>query len=155
MNRRDLISGGLAFLLYGCSKLESSKKIGTKKRVRSENLNVKIENPEDILSAFPEVVEGFEVKGRIIDLDNIVVYVAKKSDNLSKVAERFYGTKSDWKEVYALNKVARKALEQFNPDYSKYLIKSPHRIEVGQYILLEKAVEDLTLPKRNNHRESK
>ncbi|MBI2673239.1 LysM peptidoglycan-binding domain-containing protein [Candidatus Woesearchaeota archaeon] len=146
MNRRALISGGLVFLLYGCGKLESSKKIATKKRVRSENLNVKIENPEDILSALPEVVEGFEVKGRIIDVDNIAVYVAKQGDHLSKVAERFYGTKSNWREVYALNKAARKALEQFNPDYSRYLIKSPHRIKVGQYILLEKAVEDLTLP---------
>ena len=148
MNRRALISGGLAFLLAGCGKLENSKKKGTKKRIRNENLNVKIENPEDILSALPEVVEGFEVKGRIIDVDNIAVYVAKQGDNLSKVAEKFYGSKSDWKEVYALNKAARKALEQFNPDYSKYLIKSPHRIKVGQYILLEKTVEDLTLPKR-------
>ncbi len=151
MNRRNLILGSMAVLLSGCAK-ESKNPIkrNVKLKVVKEDYQIIIddsEDIEDILDTIPLYIKSFKVGNRTVDIDDLVIYPVKKGDSLSKIAERFYGSLNDWREVYELNKGVRKLVAEFNPQYLPYLIgDNPNKINEGQLIFLEKAVEDLTLP---------
>ena len=99
ITRRNLFSGGLAFLLYGCGKVKESKLAKSGRNFKeSEYIVINPDEPFDILETIPLHIEGFFVGKKYVRLEDLTEYAVNRGDTLSKIAERFYGSSYSWKE---------------------------------------------------------